>query len=65
MNKVVVGRVNWTKAEIDRLIEIYPYLKNEVIAIVMKRGINSIQHKAENKDTSEDVTPINDTEIPF
>ena len=47
MNKVVVGRVNWTKAEIDRLIEIYP------------------KGKAENKDTSEDVTPINDTEIPF
>ena len=54
MNKAVTGRVDWTKAEIDRLIEIYPYLKNEVIAIVMKRGINSIQHKANRLKLSKD-----------
>lgn len=36
----------WTTEEIDRLKDIYPYLSNSQISLILDRTIASIQHKA-------------------
>ena len=36
----------WTSAETKKLIEIYPYLSNEQISLLLNRSISSIQKKA-------------------
>ena len=37
---------NWTDNEVERLIEVYPFLSNLQIALELDRTISSIQHKA-------------------
>lgn len=37
---------NWSEIEITKLKEIYPFLSNKQISLLMNRSIGSIQHKA-------------------
>lgn len=37
---------NWSECEIAKLKEVYPFLSNKQISLLMNRSIGSIQHKA-------------------
>lgn len=37
---------NWTQEELRIFIKLYPFFKNEELALYFKRTVNSIQHKA-------------------
>jgi len=38
--------VNWTDDEVEKLRQMYPYVSNEHMSLVLGRSINSIQRKA-------------------
>ena len=43
---VFIIRREWTKSEEKEFIEMYPFVINNDIALIFKRNISSIQHKA-------------------
>jgi uncharacterized protein (DUF1330 family) len=53
-----VARREWEDVEVKKLIELYPYLQNEDLSIILDRSVCSIQHKAskigltKNKDVN-------------
>lgn len=38
--------INWSDSEIEKLKKLYPYTRNEDLALLFKRSVCSIQHKA-------------------
>lgn len=46
--------VDWDNWEIEKLTRMYPYLSNEDLCRILKRSINSIQHKASRLNLKKD-----------
>ena len=40
-----MARREWEDFEVKKLIELYPYLQNEDLSIILDRSVCSIQHK--------------------
>ena len=39
--------VDWSDEEIRKIKKLYPFLPNKDLSILLKRSVNSIQHKAD------------------
>ena len=45
---------NWSEEEMKKMQELYPFVSNEQISLILGRSINSIQHKANRMGLKKD-----------